>query len=237
MTHFEKRQRVIAELELGADRSNREIARKLNLSEGLVRVVRKALEQSGSIQVRKRDRGGRPPKQSQSPARKGAPLEDAELSEIVPSELVVSPAGEARQRLQQRVLDLVLDLVSRMSVGELAGAIGDLEKAGLSHQDAAPATTQAKSTTDEALQVILASVATGEITPDQASLLLGKPEVHPGATMPGILEAVAKGELPPEEAAAFIKLVEIHPSEGELPADARSHQDATTTEQPEGKLR
>jgi hypothetical protein len=35
----------------------------------------------------------------------------------------------------------------------------------------------------------------------------------------------------------YQKLVEIHPSEGELPADARSHQDATTAEQPEGKRR
>jgi hypothetical protein len=144
------------------------------------------------------------------------------------------------------------------------GVISDLGKAAPSQQDAAPATTQAKSTTDEALHVILASVVPGEITPDDASALLGQREVHSGTNMREILDAVAKGWLLPEEAAVFFggdhsrpssqpqpstpgvpyglidearhqELIEIHPSEGKLPPDATSHQEAPATAQPGGK--
>src|SRR5262249_49546065 len=156
---------------------------------------RKAPEASGSLQVMKREKGGRPPKQSQSPAPTVEPVEEAELIEIAPSELVVSAAGEARQRLQQQVLDFVekgrvsaLDLVRRMSEGELAGVISDLGKAAPSQQDAAPARTQAT------IPEILEAVATGEIPPDEAALLFGgdrsRPSSQPQPSTPDVTGSV-----------------------------------------------
>ena len=67
----------------------------------------------------------------------------------------------------------------------------------------------------QALHVILASVATGEITPEEAALLLGKQEVYPGTTMLEILIAAARGELLPEEAAALFGGVRVntHPED------------------------
>src|ERR1700722_18059720 len=65
MTHFEKRQAVIAELTLDASRSNRDIARSSKCSEGLVRDVRQELERTGKLLPGKPDRGGRPPKKRQ----------------------------------------------------------------------------------------------------------------------------------------------------------------------------
>jgi len=56
----------------------------------------------------------------------------------------------------------------------------------------------------QALQVLLDAVAKGELTTDEASVLLGNVEVHPGITMPAILEAVATAYLLPEEAAVFL---------------------------------
>jgi hypothetical protein len=116
----------------------------------------------------------------------------------------------------------------------------------------------------QALKRILDAVARGELTTDEASVLLGNLEVPPGTTMLGILDLVAKGELLPDEAAVFVggdrsrpssqtqpstpgvpyglideaghqELIEIHPGEGELPPDAPSQQEAPATAQPGDK--
>jgi len=156
MNDFEKRQQVMVELASDADRSNREIARKLRLSEGLVRAVRKSLEKSGTIQVTKRDKGGRRPKQLEGRLQEVKQLEEAEPIDIASSESDVPVTDqyteEARQRLQQQVLDLVekgkvsaLALVKGMSAKQLEGVISGLEEPTPSQQDApGTAKTQAK---------------------------------------------------------------------------------------------
>src|SRR5271163_1698329 len=58
--NYEKRQVVVRELRHDPGRSNRAIARKLELSEGLVRDVRKELEEKGELQQGKPAVGGRP---------------------------------------------------------------------------------------------------------------------------------------------------------------------------------
>ena len=59
MDHLEKRKRVEDALLRDAAPSNREIARSLNVSDGLVRGVRDQLEKAGRIAVVERDKGGR----------------------------------------------------------------------------------------------------------------------------------------------------------------------------------
>jgi hypothetical protein len=99
------------------------------------------------------------------------------------------------------------------------------------------------------------------LTPGEASVLLRKLAVQPGTTIREILEAVAKGWFFLHEAAVLLRggrssqprsstpgvtyglldegghqeSVEVHPSEGALPSDAPSDQEAPATAQPEGK--
>jgi hypothetical protein len=185
--NFDKRQAAMAELLRDAGRSDRLIAEMLGgmVSSGLVRKVRRKLQQEGKLEPGKRvGRDGR---------RRGRPRPSA-----------------------------------------------------------------------KALQEVLGAVAKGELTPDEAAALLGHREVHSGTNMREILDAVAKGWLLPDEAAVFFggdhsrlssqpqpstpgvtyglidegghqELIEIHPSEGELPPDAMSHQEAPATAQPGGK--
>lgn len=113
MDNFEKRKLVEATLLQDAGPSNREIARTLNLSEGLVRVVRDELEKAGRIQAVERDKGGRRPKELSSEAQH-QPLN----------------ADEERSQLRATVLSLVEEgklattvLVEMMSVDQLRSVI------------------------------------------------------------------------------------------------------------------
>src|ERR1051325_10567740 len=107
MSHFDKRQTVMTELILNADRSNREVARNLGFSEGLVRSVRKALEKSAIIPVKEREKGGRRPKEGPKKSERQIPMKEIEPIEFIPSELVTPFAGEDdRERLEHQVLDL-----------------------------------------------------------------------------------------------------------------------------------